>query len=98
MPFDQHLLVSAIAPRAILVEGFNKGWFDTYGEFLSLQAASPVWEFLGQKGLPNVPWPDNYDTSAIGPRVGYVSAGTETTASPPSTGSGCFTFLNPCRW
>lgn len=72
MPFDQHLLVSAIAPRAILVEGFNKGWFDTYGEFLSLQAASPVWEFLGQKGLPNVPWPDNYDTSAIGPRVGYV--------------------------
>ena len=72
MPFDQHLLVSAIAPRAILVEGFNKPWFDTHGEYLSLQAASPVWKFLGQPGMPNVPWPDNYDTSAIGRRVGYV--------------------------
>ena len=72
MPFDQHLLVSAVAPRGILVEGFNERWFDTYGEYLSLQAASPVWEFLGKHGLPEGDWPDNYDTSAIGPDVGYV--------------------------
>jgi len=72
MPFDQHMLLSCVAPRALLVEGFNHPWFDTYGEFLSLQAASPVWTFLGVPGLPDVPWPDNSVTSAIGPRLGYV--------------------------
>lgn len=72
MPFDQHLLLSCIAPRALLLEGFDKPWFDTKGEFLALQAASPVWKFLGEKGLPEVAWPDDYDTSAIGPRIGYV--------------------------
>ena len=72
MPFDQHLLLSCVAPRALLLEGFDKPWFDTKGEFLALQAASPVWKFLGQKGLPEVAWPDDYDTSAIGPRIGYV--------------------------
>ncbi len=36
MKFDQHLLVAAIAPRRILVQGFNQGWFDTKGEFLAL--------------------------------------------------------------
>ena len=72
MPFDQHLLLSCVAPRALLVEGFDKPWFDTKGEFLALQAASPVWKFLGEKGLPDVAWPDDYETSAIGPRIGYV--------------------------
>ena len=72
MPFDQHLLLACVAPRALLVEGFDKGWFDTKGEFLALQAASPVWKFLGKKGLPNVSWPEDYDTSAIGPTLGYV--------------------------
>lgn len=72
MPFDQHLLVACIAPRPLLVEGFDNPWFDTRGEFLCLQAASPVWEFLGAPGLPAVNWPDDYDTSAIGERLGYV--------------------------
>lgn len=72
MPFDQHMLVACIAPRPLLVEGFNKPWFDTRGEFLSLKAASPVWEFLGAKGLPDVEWPDNEDTSAIGQTLGYA--------------------------
>ena len=72
MPFDQHMLVSCIAPRPLLVEGFDNPWFDTHGEFLCLQAASPVWEFFGVPGLPPVPWPDFYDTSAIGPCLGYV--------------------------
>ena len=72
MPFDQHLLLSCVAPRALLLEGFDQRWFDTKGEFLALQAASPVWKFLGEKGLPEVAWPDDYDTSAIGPRIGYV--------------------------
>lgn len=72
MPFDQHLLLTCVAPRALLVEGFDQGWFDTKGEFLSVQAASPVWRFLGKSGLPKVSWPDDYDTKAIGPNLGYV--------------------------
>ena len=72
MPFDQHLLLSCIAPRALLVEGFDEQWFDTKGEFLSVQAASPVWEKLCKAGLPNVEWPADFDTSAIGNRLGYV--------------------------
>ena len=72
MPFDQHLLLACVAPRALLIEGFDKPWFDTKGEFLALQAASPVWPFLGKAGLPAVDWPADYDPSAIGPDVGYV--------------------------
>jgi hypothetical protein len=72
MPFDQHLLLSCIAPRALLVEGYDGKWFDTKGEFLSLQAASPVWKFLGEPALPKVGWPEDYDLSAVGPVIGYV--------------------------
>jgi len=72
LPFDQHMLLSCVAPRALLVEGFDQGWFDTHGEYLSVKAASPVWRFLGEKGMPNVEWPDDFDTSAIGPTLGYV--------------------------
>lgn len=72
LPFDQHMLLSCIAPRPLLVEGFNNPWFDTRGEFLALQAASPVWTFLGAEGLPDVEWPGPYETQAIGPILGYV--------------------------
>ena len=72
LTFDQHLFVACIAPRALLVEGFDKPWFDTEGEYLSVKAASPVWKFLGKSGMPDVPFPADYDTSAIGRDLGYV--------------------------
>jgi len=75
MKFDQHLIVAAIAPRRILVQGFNNGWFDTKGEFLSCRAASPAWEFLGLPGLPAGDFPANYDTGRIGTHLGYVRRG-----------------------
>lgn len=75
MAFDQHLLLAAVAPRALLVEGFNRPWFDTKGEFLACRAASPVWKLLCGAGLPEGAFPDNYDTSRIGPRLGYVRRG-----------------------
>ena len=75
MKFDQHLLVASIAPRRILVEGFNAGWFDTKGEWLSCQAASPAWEFLGKPGLPKGDFPANFDTRCIGTHLGYVRRG-----------------------
>ena len=72
MPFDQHLFVACVAPRALLVEGFDSKWFDPEGEFLSVQAASPVWKMLGKGAMPDVPFPADYDTSAIGKDLGYV--------------------------
>ena len=72
LPFDQHLFLACVAPRALLIEGFDAPWFDTEGEYLAVKAASPVWELLTGSGLPNVAWPDDYDTSAIGSRLGYV--------------------------
>ena len=72
MPFDQNLFLSCIAPRALLVLGFDNPWFDTEGEWLSVKAASPVWEFLGKQGLPKVDWPADFDTSGIGRDLGYV--------------------------
>ena len=71
MPFDQHLLLACIAPRPLMIQGFDELWFDTKGEFLALKAASPVWRFLGKKGLPDVDFPGDYDRSAIGPYVAY---------------------------
>ena len=75
MKFDQHLLLASIAPRALLVQGYNSGWFDTKGEWLACRAASPAWEFLGLPGLPQGDFPENYSTAAIGPRLGYVRRG-----------------------
>lgn len=72
MDFDQHLLLACVAPRALLIEGFNQKWFDTEGEYLAVKAASPVWTFLGVPGLPDGAWPENFSTAAIGPRLGYV--------------------------
>jgi len=75
MKFDQHLLVAAIAPRSLLVQGFNARWFDAKGEWLSCRAASPAWEFLGKEGLPKGDFPENYDLSRIGSSFGYVRRG-----------------------
>ena len=72
LPFDQHLFLACVAPRALLVEGFDERWFDTEGEYLAVKAASPVWELLTGAGLPKVGWPDDFDTSAIGACLGYV--------------------------
>ena len=75
LAFDQHLLLATIAPRALLVQGYDNRWFDTEGEYLAVKAASPAWEMLTGSGLPSGSWPADYDTSAIGPRLGYVRRG-----------------------
>ena len=72
MPFDQHLLLSLVAPRPLLVLGFNNLWFDAYGEFLSVQAASPVWSFLGKDGSFGDTFPETGASTAIGPNLGYA--------------------------
>ena len=73
LKFDQHLLVASVAPRRVLVEGFGPNdWMDTKAEYLACKAASAAWEFLGLPGLPGEGYPEYYDTSAIGPYLGYV--------------------------
>ena len=72
MPFDQHMFVACVAPRALLVEGFDSNWFDPEGEYLAVKAASPVWKLLGKGGMPDVPFPEDFCTSAIGKYLGYV--------------------------
>ena len=71
LTFDQHLLVAAVAPRRLLVAGFDSPWFDTEGEYLACKAASPAWEICGKTAFPRVPYPDDFDTSAIGEYLGY---------------------------
>ncbi len=72
MPFDQHLMIATIAPRGLLVLGFDDPWYDTKGEWLSCKAASPAWEILGRPGLPGGPFPAPYETRCIGPSIGYA--------------------------
>ena len=75
LPFDQHWLLACVAPRPLLVQGFNEKWFDAKGEFLACRAASPAWELLGEPGLPQGGFPEPFDESRIGPRLGYVRRG-----------------------
>lgn len=72
LTFDQHLLLSSVAPRSLLVLGFDSPWFDTKGEFLACRAASSVWQKLCGDGLPDVDFPRDSDVSAIGRNLGYV--------------------------
>ena len=73
LTFDQHMLLAAVAPRALLVQGFDTSrWMHTKGEYLACRAAAPVWKFLGRGTMPDVPYPDNYCTSGIGESFGYV--------------------------
>ena len=58
IPFDQHFLIGAIAPRYVYVaSATNDTWADPKSEFLGCAAASKVYEALGLKGLVS---PDEY--------------------------------------
>lgn len=71
LPFDQHLLIAAIAPRAIYAASAEEDrWADPKGEFLSLVHAAPVYAFLGAGGLPVTEMPPVMKPVA-GERMGY---------------------------
>lgn len=59
MPVDQHMLLAAIAPRAVYVASATEDrWADPKGEFLSLRHAAPAWEIYGLDSLPVVDQPE----------------------------------------
>ena len=52
MPFDQHFLLAAVAPRRVaLGAALEDEWADPDSQYLSACAASGVWDMLGRKGF-----------------------------------------------
>lgn len=70
LPFDQNALVALCAPRAVLFSAAEGDqWANPKGQFEVLQAADPVYQFLGVAGLgvPQMP-PIG---QLVGGRLGY---------------------------
>ncbi len=52
LPFDQHCLIALMAPRPVLLSNaVEDQWANPGGQFRMLQAADPVYRFLGVAGL-----------------------------------------------
>jgi hypothetical protein len=52
LPFDQHCLAALCAPRPVLFSNAQEDqWANPSGQFAVLQAADPVYRFLGVEGL-----------------------------------------------
>ena len=52
LPFDQHMLLALVAPRAVFVgAAVEDVWADTNNQYLACVASSPVWELYGKRGF-----------------------------------------------
>ncbi|MGZ0170051.1 MAG: glucuronyl esterase domain-containing protein [Planctomycetales bacterium] len=70
LPFDQHCLAALCAPRAVLFSNAEQDqWADPNGQFNMLQAADPVYRFLGVDGLKEGAKPEM--GKLIDSRLGY---------------------------
>lgn len=71
MPFDQHFLLSLVAPRYLYVcSAQDDKWADPKSEFLACVATSPVYQMLGLQGVGCDGWPKLNEGYHDG-RIGY---------------------------
>jgi hypothetical protein len=70
LPFDQHLILAAMAPRPVhIASAVDDALSDPPGEFLSAQLATPVYRFLGSTGLRTEVMPQ--PNAPVFGRIGY---------------------------
>ncbi len=70
LPFDQHWLMAAIAPRLLYVASATADCYaDPEGEFLGAKAAGEAWKYFGGRGLGEADFPA--PGKLIGHEVGY---------------------------
>ncbi|MEX0780428.1 MAG: hypothetical protein WD037_11855 [Balneolales bacterium] len=76
LPFDQHMLVALIAPRAVYIASADRDlWADPKGEFLSLAHASPVYSLWGHTPIAPEELPELNSPLVAGPRGYHVREG-----------------------
>jgi hypothetical protein len=70
LPFDQHCLIALMAPRPVLLTNAEEdSWANPGGQFEMLQAADPVYHFLGVEGLKAKRMPR--EGKLVDSRLGY---------------------------
>jgi len=71
LPFDAHMLVALMAPRALLLQtGDADYWSDPKGEFLAAVAAEPVYKLFGEQGPGIAEMPEAGDSTHMN-KLGY---------------------------
>jgi hypothetical protein len=71
LPFDMHMLLSLIAPRALYIDCADEDlWGDPRGSYLSLYHSVPVFNLLGVKSEINKAMPP-VNKQVISGRVGF---------------------------
>ena len=71
LPVDQHQLLALVAPRLLYIASASQdNWADPYAEFHAAVAASPVYNLLGQLGLPSPMQPER-NVAMLNGYIGY---------------------------
>lgn len=76
LPFDQHMLIGLIAPRAVYVTSATEDlWADPRGEFLGLAHSSPVYALWGHPPIAPDAMPLADSPLRAGPRAYHIRTG-----------------------